>query len=330
MAFSFLQLQRGKAMDFGQEIGQTTSFNQQFAQQKISTLMAGEQRASQTAQGVANLSEQAQGLFQEKVGQFKEQAQSKAEQLPLDAELAVAGLPAVSDVLSKVANIPGRISQAYNTLSEGFNTLKTGAQGVRTAATSLMENPGQILGAVKNSIQQRISAVDFTPIESQVYSQFEVPESMAGMSEAAEPLLTLAKQVVSPVAEESSALPGAGESIEMTAFPKTYSTFGGAEPATVVSTSADDAAAEIGVGAGEAAAEGGLEAASLAIPGVGEAVAAGLAVYGLYEGIKDLFSGQSAAPSAPVEEEAPQQEMPSFTSQASGQASTEQSFQSGV
>lgn len=323
MAFSFLQLQKGKAIDFGSEIGQTTSFNQQFAQQKVATLMAGEQRASQTAQGVANLSEQAQGLFQEKVGQFKEQAQSKAEQLPLDAELAVAGLPAVSDVLSKVANIPDRISQAYNTLSEGFNTLKTGAQGVRTAANSLMENPGQILGAVKNSIQQRISSVDFTPIESQVYSQFEVPESMAGMSEAAEPLLTLAKQVVSPVAEESSALPGAGTSIEMT-------TFGAAKPATIVSTSADDAAAEIGTGVGEAAAEGGLEATALAVPGVGEAVAAGLAVYGLYEGIKDLFSGQSSAPSAPVEEEAPAQEMPSFTSQASGQANTEQSFQSGV
>ena len=323
MAFQFLQTQRGKAVDFGAEIGQVTSFNQQFAQQKISNLMAGEQRASQTAQGVANLSEQAQGLFQEKVGQFKEQAQSKAEQLPLDAELAVAGLPAVSDVLSKVANIPGRISQAYNTLSEGFNTLKTGAEGVRTAATSLMENPGQILGAVKNSIQQRISSVDFTPIESQVYSQFEVPESMAGMSEAAEPLLTLAKQVASPVAEDLSALPGAGTSIEMT-------TFGGAKSATIVSTAGEDAAAEIGTGVGEAAAEGGLEAASLAIPGVGEAVAAGLAVYGLVEGIKDLFSGQSSAPTAPAEQEAPQQEMPSFTSQASGQASTEQSFQSGV
>lgn len=323
MAFSFLQLQRGKALDFGQEIGSAQQFNQQFTQQKVATLMAGEQRASQTAQGVANLSEQAQGLFQEKVGQFKEQAQSKAEQLPLDAELAVAGLPAVSDVLSKVANIPGRISQAYNTLSEGFNTLKTGAQGVRTAATSLMENPGQILGAVKNSIQQRISSVDFTPIESQVYSQFEVPESMAGMAETAEPLLTLAKQVVSPVAEESSALPGAGESIEMT-------TFGGAKPATVVSTAGEDAAAEIGAGVGEAAAEGGLEATALAVPGVGEAVAAGLAVYGLYEGIRDLFSGQSSAPSAPVEEEAPQQEMPSFTAQSAGQSTISPSFQSGI
>lgn len=323
MAFQFLQTQRGKAVDFGAEIGQVTSFNQQFAQQKISTLMAGEERASQTAQGVANLSEQAQGLFQEKIGQFKEQAQSKAEQLPLDAELAVAGLPAVSDVLSKVANIPGRISQAYNTLSEGFNTLKTGVQGARTAATSLMENPGQILGAVKNSIQQRISSVDFTPIESQVYSQFEVPESMAGMSEAAEPLLTLAKQVAAPVAEESSALPGTGTSIEMT-------TFGAAKPATVVSTSAEDAATEIGAGVGEVAAEGGLEATALAVPGVGEAVAAGLAVYGLYEGIKDLFSGAESPPSAPAEQEAPQQEMPSFTSQASGQSTISPSFQSGI
>jgi len=307
-------------MDFGQEIGSAQQFNQQFASQKISNLMAGEQRASQTAQGVANLSEQAQGIFQEKVGQLKEQAQAKAEQLPLNAELAVAGLPGLSEsttsLIRGAMDLPGTFSEAYQ-------GVKTAYQGLRTAASSLMENPSQILGAAKNSIQQRISAVDFSPIEDSVRSQYQIPESMAGMAEEAEPMLTLARQIAAPQAEMSSALPGAGTSIEMTNFGEV------ARPA-VIDTAADDAAAEIGVGVGEAAAEGGLEAATLAIPGVGEVLAGGLAVYGLVEGIKDLFSGQSSAPSAPVEEEAPAQAEPSFTSQASGQANTEQSFQAGV
>jgi len=319
MAFQFLQTQRGKSMDFGQEIGSAQQFNQQFASQKISNLMAGEQRASQTAQGVANLSEQAQGIFQEKVGQLKEQAQAKAEQLPLNAELAVAGLPGLSEsttsLIRGAMDLPGTFSEAYQ-------GVKTAYQGLRTAASSLMENPSQILGAAKNSIQQRISAVDFSPIEDSVRSQYQIPESMAGMAEEAEPILTLARQVAAPV-QMSSSLPGVGTSIEMTNFGEV------ARPA-VIDTAADDAAAEIGVGVGEAAAEGGLEAAALAVPGVGEVLAGGLAVYGLVEGIKDLFSGQSSAPSAPAEEEAPAQAEPSFTSQASGQANTEQSFQAGV
>ena len=306
-------------MDFGQEIGSAQQFNQQFANQKMSTLMAGEQRASQTAQGVANLSEQAQGIFQEKVGQLKEQAQSKAEQLPLNAELAVAGLPGLSEsttsLIRGAMDLPGTFSEAYQ-------GVKTAYQGIRTAASSLMENPSQILGAARKSLQQRLCAVDFSPIEDSVRSQYQIPESMAGMAEEAEPILTLARQVAAP-AEMSSALPGAGTSVEMTNFGEV------ARPA-VIDTAADDAAAEIGVGVGEAAAEGGLEAAALAVPGVGEVLAGGLAVYGLVEGIKDVFSGGGPAPPMPTEEQAPAQAEPSFTSQSAGQANTEQSFQSGI
>lgn len=78
-----------------------------------------------------------------------------------------------------------------------------------------------------------------------------------------------------------------------------------------------DVGAALASGAGEAA---------LAIPGVGEVLGAGAAAYGLYEGIKDLFSSQ---PSAPAEVENQVQATPSFTS-SGGQADLQQSFQSGV
>ena len=79
-----------------------------------------------------------------------------------------------------------------------------------------------------------------------------------------------------------------------------------------------DVGAALATGAGEAA---------LAIPGVGEVLGAGAAAFGLYEGIKDLFSSQ---PSAPAVVENQVQAMPSFVSQYSGGTNLQQSFQSGV
>jgi len=239
------------------------------------------------------------------------------------SQATAAGEQAVANVGSKAA------AYTSNIAGQGEAALQKG-----TASLSDMTMPGGMTSAT-NFQGLEAAGAERVPVFSGLPapgSSMEMTSLLPDVSEAAADVSQVAGENVGAATAAATNLGAEGAAAATNLVVEGASALEGASgtASDVVSLLASLApTAEEATGAlsdvGAALASGAGEAA-LAIPGVGEVLGAGAAAYGLYEGIKDLFSSQ---PSAPAEVENQVQAMPSFSS-SGGQADIQQSFQSGV
>ena len=278
---------------------------------------------------VSGLSDAAQQTAGEISTATSKAATSAVSQATAAGEQAVTQATAAGE--QAVANVGGKAA-AYtsNIAGQGEAALQKGTSGL-----SDMTMPGGGMTPTTNFQGLYESGAERVPVFSGLPapgSSMEMANILPNVSEAAADVSQVAGENVGAVTSAATELGSEGAAAATNLATEGASALEGASgtASDVVSSLANLApTAEEATGAlsdvGAALASGAGEAA-LAIPGVGEVLGAGAAVYGLYEGIKDLFSSQ---PSAPAEVENQVQATPSFTS-SGGQADLQQSFQSGV
>ena len=250
------------------------------------------------------------------------------------SQATASGEQAVANVGSKAAaytsNIAGQgevaLQKGTSTLSDmtmpGGMTSTTNFQGLEEAGAervpvfSGLPAPGSSIEMTNILPNVSEAATDVSQVAGENVGQITSAATNLGAEGAAAASNLGAEGAAAAtnlVGEGASALAGASGTAS-----DVVSSLANLAPTAEEATGAlSDVGAALASGAGEAA---------LAIPGVGEVLGAGAAAYGLYEGIKDLFSSQ---PSAHAEVENQVQATPSFTS-SGGQADIQQSFQSGV
>ena len=270
--------------------------------------------AQQTASDIGNAAKSATSGAVEQATAVSEQAVSQA---------TAAGEQAVANVGSKAAAYTSNIAgQGEIALQKGTSTLSDMTMpGGMTPTTNFQ--------GLYEAGAERVPVFSGLPAPG---SSMEMANILPNVSEAAADVSQVAGENVGAVTSAATELGSEGAAAATNLATEGAAALEGASgtASDVVSSLANLApTAEEATGAlsdvGAALASGAGEAA-LAIPGVGEVLGAGAAAYGLYEGIKDLFSSQ---PSAPAEVENQVQATPSFTS-SGGQADIQQSFQSGV
>jgi hypothetical protein len=361
MAFNFLDSQRQSAINFGSEINSVDDFAKQQTSNKLTelanynnnvnsvlnTVKSYNVGSQQSEFGLTEAYQAGQAALGEKrlfdveavIGgamPFVKTAQLLAK-LPSAYAQFTSGASKFSDYLSQAATGEGSfLDTAGNVLKQKIGETVEEFQGrLASAGAKFVSNVQEAGQNIVNVGQQAIS--DFrTPANAleepsmdvqarQALSGTETAESAGSSVEMSQiNTQTVMNEAFEGGTEATSGLPAARISPEEAPVESTV--------APVESTVAETTGEAVGttaaeIGGGEAIAEAG----ALALPGIGEIVGAAGLVYGVFEGIKDLFSsGESAPPPPPPVQVAPIEEMPSYYTTSQSVANINQSVQSGV
>jgi hypothetical protein len=360
MAFNFLDSQRQSAINFGNEINSVDDFAKQQTSNKLTELANYNNNVNSVLNTVKsyNIGSQQSEFGLTEAYQAGEAA--LGEKRLFDVEAIIGGaMPFV-----KTAQLLAKLPSAYAQFSSGASKFSDYLSQASSGEGSFLDTAGNVLkqkiGETVDEFQGRLASQgakfvsnvqeagqNIVNVGQQAISDFRIPQN--ALEET--PMDVQARQALSGTQTAESA----GTSEEMSQINTQTvmnEAFEGGTEATsglpVARISPEEAPVEPSVApvaeetagtAGEVAGEAGLEAGgeaiaeagALAIPGVGEIVGAAGLVYGVFEGIKDLFSsGSSAPPPPPPVQVAPLEEMPSYFTSSQGVANINESVQSGV
>jgi hypothetical protein len=366
MAFNFLDSQRQSAINFNNEINSVDDFAKQQTSNRLQELANYNNNVNSVLSTVKNFNlteQQSQFGLQEA---YQAGQAALGEKKILDVEAIIGGaMPFV-----QTAKLLAKLPQAYSQLRAGaskfsdFVSQASSGEGsfIDTAGNAIKQNIGESISEFQGRLadagakfvsnvqqtgqnivdvgQQAISdlrtpANALEELPQDVQARMALSGTETGESAGVEMSQINTTTISNPAFEgevgelSSGSIPTARILPEQapTEIASDIPSVAPAEP--VVTETAGEVAGEAGA---ELGGEAIAEAGALAIPGLGEVIGAASLVYGVYEGIKDIFSSssQAAPPPPPPIEVAPLEEAPSYYTTAQGVANINQSIQSGV
>lgn len=361
MAFNFLDSQRQSAINFGSEINSVDDFAKQQTSNKLQELSNYNNNVNSVLNTVKNYNVSSQQSEFGLTEAYQAGQQALGEKRLFDVEAIVGGaMPFV-----KTAQLLAKLPSAYAQFSSGASKFSSYLSQATSGEGSFLDTAGNVLkqkiGETVEEFQGRLASAgakfvsnvqeagqNIVNVGQQAITDFRTPSN--ALEEL--PMDVQARQALSATETGESAGVELSQINTQTVMNEAFE--GGTEasgglpaarisPEEIPSAPVESSIAEEttgGITAGEVAGETGAEiggeaiaeASALAVPGLGEIVGAAGLVYGVFEGIKDLFSsGASPAPPPPPPvEQAPLQEAPSYYTTSQSVANINQSIQSGI